>query len=993
MQYIIAMLMSHISLNASNMIVLALQLLGFAINVWAQSTGEVDVDVLVEVERNVTGVLGEEVVLRCQYTGQEQLIMSAWKKRETRSRGWLAGYHASAPFTKHQDFGLPASPTNLSVTVNITSLEAEGEYICVFISMMQQYEQSVFLTVLARPDVHTNVTETVENGTHYQTASCSAVAGKPAAAIGWSVDGDRVVAGGNFSVSETTVRHGDGTSTRTSELRFPTHLLEEGADVECVVGHPALRRQDVMETARVQTFIAPNVTLVTQEGGGGEGEELREVSCVATGGRPAPKVTLLLSGDASEGPAPVVREERDEETGVVTVTSSVTLRGALLHEGERVSCVVTHPKLTGELQRAITLPTYELSSVRLFRQHSAGSAGSAGSAVSSAELHPGNEVEGQVVMTEGQTNVNILFEVDGNVPRYQVTCAREDGSLLEGVEVTGRFLHFEGPIEPRHAGLYTCKASYYSHTLSVPLEIVVTPKVVEPAVVPPSIKIQTREDVDHRTVECSASDAYPAANVSWVLPEGPSGTVRSNSAFRNGSHSVASALRLPACVPRELTVECVVEHPALAAPERRAVTLPACVSPDVTVSSRTVWDEGVEYTEVRCSVGGVERGDAAVSWRVGGGDCAGCAGELPESMLGNRTGSVLRLPTQLVAGRVVACLVDHPAFGTPERQEIWVPSAGAFPSSGYDEGRGTFPSPHTPQSPVSLVPVVSLVRLKTSAQWQAVCELTRARAAGRAAVSWVLPENSTGRAAFRSGYEGGSLWARSTYEFPLARHEGRNLTCLTRDGHGTTETTLHVPQFYISSLRVLNRTTSYHWPQEEGPVTYRVALQAHTPGQRILLRVYGNVPQHNITCTRRDGSAVRVVGVEMLFPQKVSEKDSGLYTCHASFYHHSATVLIHVEVTSDDLQLWMLAAICFSSAAAVSLVVLVSLCVFCKRADGEGSRSKASHGKRESLAHLTPLVQDPCSPELKKQPVSGQRSPEYADLVRYSIIIDVKSAV
>ncbi|XP_061073921.1 uncharacterized protein si:ch211-149e23.4 [Conger conger] len=944
------------------MIVLALQLLGFALNVWAKSQSEVDMDVEMEVERNVTGVLGEEVVLRCQYTGQEEIIVSSWDLKEglksMRLVGWING-----PLAKNTDFSLPASASNLTVTMRVSSLEAEREYWCNFITMVNSLESDVFLTVLVRPDVQTNVEETVENGTQYQTASCSAIASKPAAEISWSIDSDRN-ADGSFSVSETTVLHLNGTSTLTSVLRFPTHL-QDRAEVTCVISHPALPKP-ILESVRVQTFVAPNVTIETRGASGGA--DLLEILCVAAGGRPAPDITWLLPGYAPEGSpegSSVVRERWDERTNTVTVFSSVSLQ-AHLHEGKDVTCTVTHPKLLQQLQATVTLPTYELSAVRVFRQES-------------AEMHPGSEAEGQVVLTEGQRNVSIQVEVTGNVPRYRVTCGRENGSLPAGMEVIGSVFRLEGPIEPLHAGLYTCQASYYSHRLSVALEIVVTPAVVLPAAAPPSIKLQTREDVDHRILECSASDGFPAPNVSWRLPEALSGTIQSSAASRNGSHSVTSVLRLPVCSSQEHTVECVIEHPALAAPHTRQTTLRVCASPNITLSSSSVWDQGAEYTEVECSVEGGEH-RATISWSV---DCDDCAGGLAESMMGNQTGrdgsgtarSLLRLPTHLVAGRVVACVVDHPALRAPDRREIWVPS---LPEKGSPRSQTA--------SPVPWSPVASVGPLKASALWLAVCEVSGA--AANVTVSWVLPENSTGRTTFRSGHEEGGLWAKSTYVFSLARHEGQNLTCLTQDENSTKETTLHIPQFYISSLGVLDKTTSAHQDLEEGPVTYRVTLHAHTPGQRVLLKVHGNVPHYRITCTRSDGSAVRMEGREMVFPQEVSEREVGLYTCRAFFYHHSSTVLILVEVTSDELQFWMLAVICVSAAAAVMLILAVSLCVFCKRTDSDGSRSKAAHGKRESLAALTSLMQDPSSPA-----ISVQKHPKYAELVRYSIVIDVKTNV
>ena len=49
--------------------------------------------------------------------------------------------------------------------------------------------------------------------------------------------------------------------------------------------------------------------------------------------------------------------------------------------------------------------------------------------------------------------------------------------------------------------------------------------------------------------------------------------------------------------------------------------------------------------------------------------------------------------------------------------------------------------------------------------------------------------------------------------------------------------------------------------------------------------------------------------------------------------------------------------------------------------------------RKESLAALTKLMQQPGSPEVKKPPMTEADNKEYAHLVSYSIVIDVKSTV
>lgn len=94
--------------------------------------------------------------------------------------------------------------------------------------------------------------------------------------------------------------------------------------------------------------------------------------------------------------------------------------------------------------------------------------------------------------------------------------------------------------------------------------------------VPPTIEVDLQTEDGRRVIECSAADAVPAANISWLLPEGVSGVSWFNFTSYNGSHSVRGVLLLPACSPWELTAECVINHPAFEEPQNRSITLPPC---------------------------------------------------------------------------------------------------------------------------------------------------------------------------------------------------------------------------------------------------------------------------------------------------------------------------------------------------------------------------------------------------------------------------------
>ncbi|XP_023836019.1 uncharacterized protein si:ch211-149e23.4 isoform X3 [Salvelinus sp. IW2-2015] len=875
-----------------------LLILGFVLNV-SHCLDMLDMEEDMEIDRNVTGILGEDVFLRCQYLGQNDITDASWKRpdpRMKRSMKKLTGYKNNKAFSKDPDFSAPVSPTNLTVKMRVSTLEAQGEYICAFATDEEEITNSMFLTVLARPDIHTVVTEDTDNATHYQSVTCSATNGKPVALIRWEINGSPPT--DNSSVEMRNTSYTNGTATMTSILRFPTHLQDQDR-VTCVVQHPTLPDPTTHVTVGVETFMAPNVTIETYlvlE----DGEELWVVTCGAAGGRPRADITLVLPNQEASS---MLQKE------VVMDAADTLVRSyrfpAELQEGESITCLFDHPKFPHRELRTTTLPAFYLSAVRLLNPGLADSS------------NKSQAVE-SVVLEEGQSNTTIGLEVVGDVPRYSIVCTKEEQSLPEGVEVIGSALTLQGPVELYHAGLYECEASYYSHRASVLLDIIVDPQVKQS--------------------------------------------------------------------------------------ERRQITLPVCAPPNITIQSSFEWEEDVAYTLVQCTVDSV--GPAAtISWSLGDRDSDNSTSQLKEEQVQGQPEhhangsvtvcSVLRLPTFMFSGQNVTCVVDQLGLERPERRGILL--------------RGL-------ESPVMRV----FVARQSRSLWLAVCEY---RGDGiRAHLSWVLPDNTTGHISFRSGYEGVRVLTNLTYEFPLALHEGQDLTCLIQNHHGLKERrTVHVPRYYISSVRLLNQTTPLYKPYGDESVIHRMSLKENFQNQRILLKVYGSVPTYNLTCHRNDGTLVQMDGGALLFQSKVTEQDAGLYTCHASFYHHKASVLIQVEVTSENQQLMMVFIVCFSSAAAITILLIVTLCVFCKINGGDRPASKkreslapltsltqdlcspelrkgkAAVKKRESLAPLTSLTQDLCSPELRKGKaavtVPGGGGQEYNQLLSYSIVIDARSTV
>ncbi len=84
------------------------------------------------------------------------------------------------------------------------------------------------------------------------------------------------------------------------------------------------------------------------------------------------------------------------------------------------------------------------------------------------------------------------------------------------------------------------------------------------------------ENSDYIHIECLASNAVPAANVSWVLPKEINGTKQSEDTHYNGSYSIRSVLTVPNCMTRKYVIECVVNHSDFMEEEKRQIALPVC---------------------------------------------------------------------------------------------------------------------------------------------------------------------------------------------------------------------------------------------------------------------------------------------------------------------------------------------------------------------------------------------------------------------------------
>nr|XP_015197302.1 PREDICTED: uncharacterized protein LOC107076744 isoform X2 [Lepisosteus oculatus] len=897
-------------------------------------------------QKNITGVLGEQAVLQCEYKGTVKLDGSYWQTRYDANKKKKIFRFVNGNLLKNtEDFSPPSSADNLTILLNITSLEDEKEFTCVFQTEDEDLAKTIYLTVLVRPELSIVSMGQEDEGLDYQSVMCSASNSKPAASISWMISGD---APSNVtSITSTTVTHPNGTVTQTSVYKFPTYLQKEEF-VSCMVEHPAFAEVVKMKT-NVYTYAVPNMTIETHNVRE-NGIEYKEVKCTAAAGRPAANITWVLQGNSSGD----IRNTTEKDDNTKTVTSRYRFL-PYLHEGEEISCVIRHPTLSVPVVKTASLPAYHLSSIHVLNGER-----------TDRTVDMGIQALRRVLLETGQYNQSIVLEVSGNVPHYEVKCIKENSSFPTDMEVGNSTLWIRGPVGKNHAGIYRCQATYYNHRVSVQLEIEVTS--FQP--VPPSIWAVMSDRTDHKVIECSALNSIPAANISWLLPDSLTGHVSYNSMDNNGTQSVKAFLQIPACLHKEHTITCEIEHPALKQKEMRNITVPPCFAPYITVQTGKACEKGREYTTVEC-IAITSKPAANISWtQVKNSTEEFRTGHVTHQNGTETVSSTFRVPTHLLSGQDIVCVVEHPALLTVERRTIRLPST------------------------TSPAIKVFLLTLKNTPRMLAICEYVGSLDVN---ITWLLPGNNTGDVSFTSTCENGMIKASSTYEFPFALHEGQNLTCQVEQGeHLSAERrAISVPQYYISSIKVLNKSTTFPSIHGADSADYRIMLKTGQQNQKVVLKVNGNVTTYQLCCTR-DGSSAKqkVVGDTLIFEGEVTKEQAGLYICEAAYHNHRASVRIEVEIASEDMLFWKYILILVSSAAALVIIVSLFLLILCKKAGQDLSTAKNTSNPKtgDLMKELTSLVHDPKSPELLKSPAKGNGE-EYAELVMYNIVIDIKTTV
>ncbi|XP_078475969.1 uncharacterized protein LOC144737137 isoform X2 [Lampetra planeri] len=237
----------------------------------------------VEADRFVTRNKGQEVTLRCVYTGSQTPLNITWQKVNVDSSveiamAFLSGYNI---FNDTDLYGrlnftnLDSSLTDGSIRIEDLHLRDEGNFTCSFSTFDDEAQATISLTVNVPPKVflELNPLPLVEGMGLVTVATYIALGGKPAASITWSgLD--------QGSYNETTETEPDGTVTVRSRYWLePTHE-SHGRTLTCRVEHPALERP-VEHSNMLDVHYKPRVSIAGYHGDWYVGKEGASLSCEA----------------------------------------------------------------------------------------------------------------------------------------------------------------------------------------------------------------------------------------------------------------------------------------------------------------------------------------------------------------------------------------------------------------------------------------------------------------------------------------------------------------------------------------------------------------------------------------------------------------------------------------------------------------------------------------------------------------------------------------
>ncbi|XP_078475961.1 uncharacterized protein LOC144737135 isoform X2 [Lampetra planeri] len=388
---------------------------------------------IVEVEQFVNGSRGEEVTLRCIYTGSETPGSIAWKKGNGDSSVNIAValptsyriYNTSDLYGRLNFTNLNSQLMDGSIRIEDLRLGDKGDFTCAFSTTDDpQPRATISLTVTVTPKVSLewNPSQLIDGMGLVTVATLIAQEGQPAASITWSgLD--------QGSSNETTETEPDGTVTVRSRYWLEPTYESHGRTLTCRVEHLALG-SPVEYNKTLNIHAPPKVSLELNPSQLVEGMGLvTVVTCIAREGHPAASITWSGLDQGSS-----IETTETEPDGKVTVRSEYRMEPTKESQGRTLTCRVEHP--------ALKPPLVELST--------------------KLDIHykPSVSITGY----DGDWYVDkksayLTCEADANPKIKHYLWDRQEGSLPNGTVVSGNSLSFERPLLESDSGSFSCWAN------------------------------------------------------------------------------------------------------------------------------------------------------------------------------------------------------------------------------------------------------------------------------------------------------------------------------------------------------------------------------------------------------------------------------------------------------------------------------------------------------------------------------------------------------
>lgn len=160
------------------------------------------------------------------------------------------------------------------------------------------------------------------------------------------------------------------------------------------------------------------------------------------------------------------------------------------------------------------------------------------------------------------------------------------------------------------------------------------------------------------------------------------------------------------------------------------------------------------------------------------------------------TRSSVRFPSSLYSGQNLSCSVEHLSLRAPEKRTILVEHSMFSLSQWVTHQLAQLPVPSRRllfSFPGAHLMSVWVGRQQNSPLWMAACDYRGPSLSVN--LAWLLPGQTKSQTSMELEQEGQFLKARLTYQFSLDLHEGQNLTCAYWLEQGSTEKTVHVPEY------------------------------------------------------------------------------------------------------------------------------------------------------------------------------------------------------